>query len=282
MARGVSAEEFAAAADTLLAAGERPTVERVRLALGRGSPNTLGPMLDTWWAGLARRLRTQLALPGVPEELGGAFAQLWAQALMAGQAHAEGLVAPERAALAEVVTRADAEVAAAQGRVTALESRLAQAEAATKEQYHAWLVSDQQVGHLGRQVAALEAQRQDLTVRRDALDARLLHAMRQAEAERVAAATERDALQAHLRQVEDRAYTEVDRTRQELKALKAQLTAQAREHATVQRTHEQARRAADAALAKAGRENAALLARLAKVQPPKSPAARASPRRPKT
>jgi chromosome segregation ATPase len=227
-------------------------------------------MLDSWWAGLAQRLRTQLALPGVPEELGGAFAQVWAQALLAGQAHAEGLVAPERAALAAVVTQADAEVAVAHERVTALESRLAQAEAATKEQYHAWIVSDQQVGHLGRQVAALEAQRQDLTVRRDALEARLLDTQRQAEAERVATAAERDALQAHLRQVEERAYTEVDRTRQELKALKAQLATQAREHAAALRTSEQARRTADAALAKAGRDNASLQVKLEQAQAKRS------------
>ncbi|WP_415750910.1 DNA-binding protein, partial [Escherichia coli] len=53
MARGVQETEVFEAADALLGAGERPTVERVRLRLGRGSPNTIGPLLDAWWAQLA-------------------------------------------------------------------------------------------------------------------------------------------------------------------------------------------------------------------------------------
>ncbi len=54
--RGVQQAEVAAAADALVAEGQKPTVERVRLKLGRGSPNSLGPMLDTWFEGLAARL----------------------------------------------------------------------------------------------------------------------------------------------------------------------------------------------------------------------------------
>ena len=46
MARpGVGFEDIAGAADALLDAGERPTTERVRGFLGRGSPNTIGPLL---------------------------------------------------------------------------------------------------------------------------------------------------------------------------------------------------------------------------------------------
>jgi hypothetical protein len=45
-----------AAADAVLARGERPTVERVRLELGRGSPARVGGLLDQWWSRLAERL----------------------------------------------------------------------------------------------------------------------------------------------------------------------------------------------------------------------------------
>jgi len=38
--------------------GERPTIERVRQQLGRGSPNTVGPMLDGWYGSLAKRLQS--------------------------------------------------------------------------------------------------------------------------------------------------------------------------------------------------------------------------------
>jgi len=264
MARGVSQEDFAAAADALLTAGERPTVERVRLALGRGSPNTLGPMLDIWWAGLARRLRTQLALPGVPEELGSAFAQLWAHALAAGQAHAEAQVAPERAALAEVMTQAEAASAEERAARARLEQQLAAALSDAKAFQSALAISEQRNSDLLRELAGQKENLQALSVRLDATSARHHLVVQQAETERAAAAAERESLQAHVRQVEERAYGEVDRTRQELKAMKAQLAALSRDHATVLRGRDLAQRQADSALQKAQRENATLRARLVK------------------
>lgn len=59
------------AADQLLEAGQRPTIERVRRVVG-GSPNTLGPLLDEWWKGLAGRLRSRApgAFDRLPGELG--------------------------------------------------------------------------------------------------------------------------------------------------------------------------------------------------------------------
>ena len=58
--RGVQMEEVWAAADTVLRLGERPTIERVRQQLGRGSPNTVGPMLDGWYGSLAKRLQSSV------------------------------------------------------------------------------------------------------------------------------------------------------------------------------------------------------------------------------
>lgn len=54
--RGVQREDVWAAADSLIADGLRPTIERVRQKIGRGSPNTVSPMLETWFATLASRL----------------------------------------------------------------------------------------------------------------------------------------------------------------------------------------------------------------------------------
>ena len=54
--RGVQAHDVAQAADQLIAAGQRPTIERVRQTLGRGSPNTIAPLLDAWFAQLGHRL----------------------------------------------------------------------------------------------------------------------------------------------------------------------------------------------------------------------------------
>ena len=49
MARpGISYQEVAAAADSIVAAGENPTIQRVRDALGTGSPNTIHKHLTAW------------------------------------------------------------------------------------------------------------------------------------------------------------------------------------------------------------------------------------------
>ena len=47
--RGVRPIDVEQAADALLRAGERPTIEKVRARLGTGSPNTINPLLDLWW-----------------------------------------------------------------------------------------------------------------------------------------------------------------------------------------------------------------------------------------
>ena len=263
MARnGVTQQDINAAADALLVAGERPTTERVRGALGRGSPNTIAPLLDGWWADLGQRLAQRLVLPAVPDEVSAAFAQVWEAALAAGKAHAEAAIAPERAALADVIATVEARVVAERDLAAAAEARRQNAVAAAQTAEGTLAISELRAADLVHQNAALQAQVQDLATRRDALETRLQAAQFQAEAGSAAAAAERESLQAHLRQVEDRAYGEVDRTRQELKSAKAQLATQAREHAAALRTSEQARRGAETALAKAERDISTLQGRL--------------------
>jgi hypothetical protein len=53
----LSEADVFAAADELLIAGHRPTIDRVRMRLGRGSPNTINDHLDTWWGRVGARLR---------------------------------------------------------------------------------------------------------------------------------------------------------------------------------------------------------------------------------
>lgn len=74
-----------AAADTVLARGERPTVERVRLELCRGSPARVGGLLDQWWELLAGRLRGETRLPGLPAKVAQAFVAIWQQATILDQ-----------------------------------------------------------------------------------------------------------------------------------------------------------------------------------------------------
>lgn len=54
--RGIREEDVWQAADQLLHDGLRPTIERVRHKIGRGSPNTVSPMLENWFATLGKRL----------------------------------------------------------------------------------------------------------------------------------------------------------------------------------------------------------------------------------
>ena len=103
--RGVQQEEVSEAADALLASGKRPTIERVRQHLGRGSPNTVSPMLENWFSGLGKRL-------GMTDDTGGegqmpaaaaqAFAKLWDAALLVARKEAEATVIQDRHVLSTV------------------------------------------------------------------------------------------------------------------------------------------------------------------------------------
>jgi Plasmid replication region DNA-binding N-term len=90
--RGVTASDVSHAADTLLRACERPTIEKIRLQIGKGSPNTINPLLDAWWKTLSARLDSgPAALHRLPETVAHVAEALWMQALEEGRrrAHAE-------------------------------------------------------------------------------------------------------------------------------------------------------------------------------------------------
>lgn len=119
MPRGITEKDVWTACDTLLVSGSRPTIERVRHHLGRGSPNTVGPHLDTWFKGLGARIQDPAAFTapsGVPDPVHAAASQLWEAAQAEARRHIEQRVAQ---GLAE-----------AEARALASETRAQQAEAA--------------------------------------------------------------------------------------------------------------------------------------------------------
>ncbi|HUR39743.1 MAG TPA: DNA-binding protein [Verrucomicrobiae bacterium] len=238
--RGVPQDEVFQAADALLADGERPTVERVRGALGRGSPNALAPVLESWWAQLAQRLTQVQGLPSVPTPVGEAFAHAWHTALEAGRAHGEALVAPERAAVADVLAKAEAASAEERAQRARLETQLLRSQGEATAYQSALAISEQRNSDLLRERADQQAELQALSVRLDATLARHHLVVQQAEDARTAAATEREALRTHVVQVEDRAHAEIDRLRQEARALKAEAATQSRHHATALRDAQRA------------------------------------------
>lgn len=88
-ARGVAFADVAHAADELLRAGERPTVEKIRAKIGSGSPNTVGPLLDRWWKALAARLdQGPAAFHRLPESVSHIAEALWLKALDEARARA--------------------------------------------------------------------------------------------------------------------------------------------------------------------------------------------------
>lgn len=79
---GIASSDVDRAADALLREGQRPTIEKVRRKIGRGSPNTIYPLLDAWWSRLAGRLDAgPAALHRLPEPVAQAAEGLWLTAL---------------------------------------------------------------------------------------------------------------------------------------------------------------------------------------------------------
>ncbi|XKF29893.1 DNA-binding protein [Alicycliphilus denitrificans] len=152
-------EEVWAAADTVLGLGERPTIERVRQQLGRGSPNTVGPMLDGWYGSLAKRLQTPAdGVEGVqdpdnqlPNSVLKAAKTLWGRALQ--QAH-ESATAQFSNTRAELEERAE-ELRQAEEEFKREQQRL-------KDRSEAYAVAmgakDAQIAELSRQAQELQQQ----------------------------------------------------------------------------------------------------------------------------
>jgi hypothetical protein len=93
--RGVQQDDVWTAADALIAEGLRPTIERVRQKIGRGSPNTVSPMLETWFATLGPRLGVdgpKVTTDDVPIEVRNAAIKIWeASKVFARQEGAQAL-----------------------------------------------------------------------------------------------------------------------------------------------------------------------------------------------
>ncbi len=230
-ARGVQPHEVWAVADALLMEGQRPTIERVRQKLGRGSPNTVAPMLEDWFAQLGQRLQgasvaangsTAAVSTNAPSSVQDLAQQLWDASLEAArlaaqdelqQAHAQlqqerDALADERAAWAQEQWRLRQQQAAseqlaalAREHAAALQTRLDQAEAALRER---------------------EQQLSDLRLRLDA--AQTQHAQ-----DVSAWADERQQLQERYSRNERHWLQELDNARQDAKQQRANLALSQRE-----------------------------------------------------
>lgn len=216
MAVGVPEKDVFAAADAVLARGERPTVERVRQELGRGSPARVGALLDDWWEHLAGRLRGETRLPGLPAEVAQAFVAIWKEATTLAAAVAEQTLQAQRDVLNEErhqLAEADA----------LRRQELTQAQRQTAEAIANQKAVETRLADLEQLSCQRQVQIDDLLAQRDQARKETAGVREEMQAAAKKAAEERDELQHYLRSVEDRAHREVDRAREESRLLSGQL-----------------------------------------------------------
>lgn len=220
--RGVQQADVWAAADALIAAGDRPTIERVRQKIGSGSPNTVSPMLDAWYRTLPGRLGV-VAPDGavgaaghpLPPEVADAARQLWERACRDASALSSQANEAQRNALdrrEEALTTAEAEF---QRREQVFASTKASLEESVLRGNDTIVGLQRQIDAAQQRQAAMEAQAEQL---REAL-AVSQHRQEALRAEHAAALAQKDDTMAQTQQRHDaaerRALLEIDRAREE-------------------------------------------------------------------
>jgi hypothetical protein len=226
MARGITQEQVSAAADALVTAGERPTVEKIRAQLGTGSPNTVTRMLDTWRGALATRLSQVLALPDVPADVGQAFTEVWRLAMAQAGSLAQAALVQEQNALLATQSSLTQER-------KLWEIAIAEAQAQAQSAGQAREVAEIRLADAQRLVEQQAGQLAELLQQRDASQRRAEQLDEAFEAHKSSVAAERESQAAHVRAVEDRAHAEIDRAREETKALQAVVHQKERETSAV-------------------------------------------------
>jgi chromosome segregation ATPase len=145
MPRGISQTDVWNACDALLLEGARPTIERVRLKIGSGSPNTVSPYLETWFRHLGGRIKDPGAFSApsdVPDPVQQAAKHFWEVAL--GE------------------TRRDFDERLREGMAAAITNVEAEKERANQSAAAAFEVTSKLThvqGQLAQQVASLETER---------------------------------------------------------------------------------------------------------------------------
>lgn len=210
--RGIRETDVWKAADALLLEGARPTIERIRQKVGRGSPNTVGPYLDTWFKGLGTRIRDPgafAAAPVHPDSITQAATHFWETALSLAREEAERLFQDERQALAVA-----SDALAAQQSALGLEKAalLSRAEA----QVEAMQLLRDQLGEAREQRDALQRMLDDRNAACAGVEARLTAAASDFDALRREFDQERSRLEAERCAIEERAAAHEKRWLQEL------------------------------------------------------------------
>ena len=235
--RGIQQEDVQQAADALIAEGLRPTIERVRQKIGRGSPNTVSPLLDVWFSGLAARLGhdgSRSGEGGLPEPVQQAARLLWDAAMSsASQAAVQALAQAHEALSADRANLAQRESDFEHQKQVLLARQLASEETLqmTRQQLSEITACREESS------LTLERRERDIDALRDKLtlqEAERAAEQRRSEEDNRRHAEERARLEARASANERRLLEELDRERQEAKRLKAALLEQERRAAATQ------------------------------------------------
>ena len=255
----ITREAVFAAAWALTKAGSRPTIERIRLYLGngtpRGSPNTVNTYLTQWWEELAVRVAGEPveAIHGLPPSVSGTLETLWNQALGAAREKwRDELADRERALLerARALEEQTREIAAREqalaGRASALEAALA--------------LAREQLAQANQRAETLEATEVRRSAEIQALqepcrssDAEIRRLQKQFDAERTElvhqAAADRQALLNRFETTEKQWLREIEEARQiakeraqEIKRIRAELAVAVKQRDRLQRELDKAKR----------------------------------------
>lgn len=226
MATGITELDVWRASDALLLEGARPTIERVRQKIGRGSPNTVSPHLESWFRSLGARIQDPGAFSApaaVPEPVAQAAAHFWESALAAARAEQAEANRQRWAELHEEGERLDALTEQLRLREANLENRERDLQEGLKVATGQLAATEERLraaeAQLRQRDEALAVEQRQLADARNALLAHVADAERARgeQAEALAATQERHA--AHER----RWLNELDAERGSVKRLQARL-----------------------------------------------------------
>ncbi len=225
--RGVQQADVNGAADELLSEQLKPTIERVRMKLGRGSPNTVGPMLEVWFSLLGERLRGPTGESDKTSELPAnvqvAMKTFWKSALHEAHSVFEATKADfayTASQQEQQMTTVLAEIEAERGAFTQQASELKQA----LDALHIRLAESQDQANKLQML--VNKKDEELTSSRLALQQQVAEGneeRRRHDAQLRAHSAEIQALQAQFVSSERRLMAEIDRERQQVKKLQAEV-----------------------------------------------------------
>jgi predicted nucleic acid-binding Zn-ribbon protein len=207
------------AADELLLEGNRPTIDRVRMRLGRGSPNTINEHLDAWWLKLGARLRDipGREFPQLPDRTAKALLTLWNEALEGAQDTLRGAIGARESEVAAREQALSAAAAALNERETALAARAAGLEESIGLAKDQLLAANQRAERLEAALADRDAETLRLRSRIESAEALAESFREKHDAALVAHQGERLRREERNQSAESRWLTEVDRVRQNAK-----------------------------------------------------------------